>query len=92
MNPAILEENKKEESRIPMIILCLSLFCRAGGYNKRKRDTGRPTEEKERDRENYPWTIECFLEDLFLGGQSSIILGYRRLSVKSGPLLVVGVG
>ena len=24
------------------------------------------------DRENYPWTIECFLEDLFLGGQSSI--------------------
>ena len=42
---------------------------------------------------NYPWKIECFLEDLFLGGQSSIILGYRRLSVKSGPLLVVvGVG
>ena len=32
---------------------------------------------------NYPWKIECFLEDLFLGGQSSIILGYRRLSVKS---------
>ena len=26
---------------------------------------------------------ECFLGDLFLGGQSSIILGYRRLSVKS---------
>jgi hypothetical protein len=38
--------------------------------------------------ENYPWKIECFLEDLFLGGQSSIILGYRRLSVKS--LLVCG--
>jgi hypothetical protein len=33
--------------------------------------------------ENYPWKVECFLEDLFLGGQSSIILGYRRLSVKS---------
>jgi len=32
---------------------------------------------------NYQWKIECFLEDLFLGGQSSIILGYRRLSVKS---------
>jgi len=28
------------------------------------------------------WKIECFLEDLFLGGQLSIILGYRRLSVK----------
>jgi len=27
------------------------------------------------------WKIECFLEDLFLGGQLSIILGYRRLSV-----------
>ena len=26
-------------------------------------------------RRNYPWKIECFLEDLFLGGQSSIILG-----------------
>ena len=35
---------------------------------------------------NYPWKIECFLEDLFLGGQSSIILGYRRLSVKSGKV------
>merc|ERR1711933_123896 len=32
---------------------------------------------------NYPWKIECFMEDLFLGGQSSIILGYRRLSVNS---------
>ena len=32
---------------------------------------------------NYLWKIECFLEDLFLGGQRSIILGYRRLSVKS---------
>ena len=32
---------------------------------------------------NYPWNLECFLEDLFLGGQWSIILGYRRLSVKS---------
>ena len=32
---------------------------------------------------NYPWKIECFLEDLFLGGQWSIILAYRRLSVKS---------
>ena len=32
---------------------------------------------------NCPWKIECFLEDLFLGGQSSVILGYRRLSVKS---------
>ena len=30
-----------------------------------------------------PWKIECFLEDLFLGSQWSIILGYRRLSVKS---------
>ena len=29
-----------------------------------------------------PWKIECFLEDLFLGSQWSIILGYRRLSVK----------
>ena len=29
-----------------------------------------------------PWKIECFLEDLFLGSQRSIILGYRRLSVK----------
>jgi hypothetical protein len=28
--------------------------------------------------ENYQWKIECFLEDLLLGGQSSIILGYRR--------------
>jgi len=37
---------------------------------------------------NYPWKIEYFLEDLFLGGQWSIILGYRRLSVKS--LLVCG--
>ena len=35
--------------------------------------------------ENYPWTIECFLEDLFLGGQSSIILVNRRLSVKFLP-------
>ncbi len=34
-------------------------------------------------RENYLWKIKCFLEDLFLGGQSSIILCYRRLSVKS---------
>ena len=32
---------------------------------------------------NYPWNLECFVEDLFLGGQWSIILGYRRLSVKS---------
>ena len=32
---------------------------------------------------NYPWNLECFLEDLFLGGQWSIILGYRRLTVKS---------
>ena len=30
-----------------------------------------------------PLKIECFLEDLFLGSQWSIILGYRRLSVKS---------
>ena len=30
-----------------------------------------------------PWKIECFLEDLFLGSQWLIILGYRRLSVKS---------
>ena len=29
-----------------------------------------------------PWKIDCFLEDLFLGSQWSIILGYRRLSVK----------
>ena len=29
-----------------------------------------------------PKTVECFLEDLFLGSQWSIILGYRRLSVK----------
>ena len=34
-------------------------------------------------KENYPWNLECFVEDLFLGGQWSIILGYRRLSVKS---------
>ena len=27
---------------------------------------------------NYPWNHECFVEDLFLGGQWSIILGYRR--------------
>jgi len=33
--------------------------------------------------EKCPWKIECFLEDLFLGSQGSIILGYRRLSVKS---------
>ena len=26
--------------------------------------------------------LECFVEDLFLGGQWSIILGYRRLSVR----------
>ena len=32
---------------------------------------------------NYPMNLECFVEDLFLGGQWSIILGYRRLSVKS---------
>ncbi len=31
----------------------------------------------------YPYKIECFLEDLFLGSQWSIILGYRRLFVKS---------
>ncbi len=37
---------------------------------------------------NYQWKIECFLEDLFLGGQSSIILGYRRLSVKFLPEVV----
>ncbi len=37
--------------------------------------------------ENYQWKIECFLEDLFLGGQSSIILGYRRLSVKFLPVI-----
>jgi len=36
---------------------------------------------------HYPWKIECFLEDLFLGGQSSIILGYRRLSLFSLFLL-----
>ena len=35
------------------------------------------------DQQNYPWNLECFVEDLFLGGQWSIILGYRRLSVKS---------
>ena len=34
-------------------------------------------------RENNPMNLECFVEDLFLGGQWSIILGYRRLSVKS---------
>ena len=34
-------------------------------------------------KENCQWKIECFLEDLFLGGQSSIILGYRRSSVNS---------
>ena len=45
---------------------------------------------KETKKENYQWKIECFLEDLFLGGQSSIILGYRRLSVKS--LLVCDLG
>ena len=32
--------------------------------------------------EKCPWKIGCFLEDLFLGSQWSIILGYRRLSVK----------
>ena len=32
---------------------------------------------------NNPMNLECFVEDLFLGGQWSIILGYRRLSVKS---------
>ena len=32
---------------------------------------------------NYLGNLECFLEDLFLGGQWSIILGSRRLSVKS---------
>ena len=30
-----------------------------------------------------PAKIEWFLEDLFLGSQWSIILGYRQLSVKS---------
>ena len=25
---------------------------------------------------NYLWNLECFVEDLFLGGQWSIILGY----------------
>ena len=34
-----------------------------------------------------PWNLESFLEDLFLGGQSSIILGYRRLSLFSLFLL-----
>ena len=33
--------------------------------------------------ECYYLNLECFVEDLFLGGQWSIILGYRRLSVKS---------
>ena len=32
--------------------------------------------------EKCPWKIECFLEDLFLGSQWSIILGYIWLSVK----------
>ena len=35
------------------------------------------------------WKIECFLEDLFLGGQLSIILGYRRLSVKFSWFLIL---
>ena len=30
-----------------------------------------------------------FVEDLFLGGQWSIILGYRRLSVKSLQVLLL---
>ena len=37
------------------------------------------TEKKNR---KSPWKIECFLEDLLLGSQWSIILGYRRLSDK----------
>jgi len=32
---------------------------------------------------NYPWNIYLFLEDLFLGGQWSNILDYRRLSAIS---------
>ena len=38
---------------------------------------------RDRDNKNNPMNLECFVEDLFLGGQWSIILGYRRLSVKS---------
>ena len=38
---------------------------------------------------NYLWNHECFVEDLFLGGQWSIILGYRRLSVKSLQVLLL---
>ena len=40
---------------------------------------------------NYPWNLECFVEDLFLGGQWSIILAYRRLSVKSSLLSQPGI-
>ena len=39
---------------------------------------------------NYPWNLECFLEDLFLGGQSSITQAFRRLSVKSLPSKACG--
>ena len=53
--------------------------------NQSSQDNSLSSKDKERDRENYPWTIECFLEDLFLGGQSSIILVNRRLSVKFLP-------
>merc|ERR1712032_727037 len=39
-----------------------------------------------------PWKIECFLEDLFLGSQWSIILGYIWLSVKFSSLFsIVGM-
>jgi len=41
--------------------------------------------------ENNPMNLECFVEDLFLGGQWSIILGYRRLSVKSLLVHILGI-
>ena len=58
-------------------------LCPLVGRLKNKRNRGRL-----KDRENYPWTIECFLEDLFLGGQSSIILGYRRNERKEEEILL----
>ena len=45
----------------------------------------KPSIQRDASFMDYQWKIECFLEDLFLGGQSSIILGYRRLSVKFLP-------
>ena len=77
--------SSQHTTTIIQLIIFVSAFGRAvfSLFNRppKEQDKG----DNYKDRENYPWTIECFLEDLFLGGQSSIILVNRRLSVKFLP-------